>query len=306
MKVVIFGCQQIAVDFIDYLLTLPDVDIPLVVTYELPFDKLYGYESVLDRCVEKGLNVVSSRAWQVVESVRQVKPDVIFSVYYRKIFPVELLHIPLGGCINIHPGLLPFYRGPVPTAWAIKNGETCFGITIHNMDQGIDTGDILIQKKYSIGADETGFELYRRAMMLGAELLRRNFYALARREIAPRKQVGTGSYYGKMGDKHIIDWRNSAESIRNIVRVHAKPFSPVEAVLFNRYVLINKVRVVRDEKYVLQGGGWIVDIIDGDKLLVTCADGCLLLEDFEIAPALSEENKKDFLKVGNRFQPLKK
>lgn len=302
-KIVIFGCQQIAVDFIDYLLSRSDAEIPLVVTYELPLDEVYGYESVYKRARAKGLNVINPPRItpEILAEVRAIAPDVVFSVYYRKIFPKELLCIPKQGCINIHPSKLPLYRGPVPTAWAILNGEKSFGITIHYMDEGVDTGDILVATEFPILENETGFELYSRGMKLGAELLRENFPGIIQGEIQARKQVGQGSYYGKLSGRHILNWRQSVESVKNLVRVHAKPYNPVQAILFNKYVLINRISVANGDSYTLQGAGIIMDVLEGDRIVVSCTDGCVIFDDYEIVPALTEKERAVYLRKGNRF-----
>jgi len=302
-KIVFFGCQQIGVDFIDFLLTREDIEISLIVTYELPMDKTYGYKSVLEEATKRGLKVINPNriTESLIQEIKEINAYVIFSIYYRKIFHRELLKIPEIGCINIHPSLLPEYRGPVPTAWALMNGEKFFGITIHHMDEGMDTGDILVQERYEIFDNETGYELYTRAMKLGAEMLKRNFYEILNKEIKPYKQSGIGSYYGKKPGKYTIDWQYKAEYIRNMIRVHAKPYNPAEAVLFNRYVIINKVTIIRDEKYVLQGVGKIVDILEDKKLIVSCVDGFLRLDEYEIFPKLTEIEEEIYLKIGNKF-----
>lgn len=304
INVVIFGCQQIAVDFMKYLRTLKNVEISLIVTYELSFDKIYGYASVLEEATKIGLNVKNLKNLDsaLIDDVRSLNPDIIFSVYYRKILSRELLQLPRRGCVNIHPGLLPKYRGTTPTAWAIQNGETTFGITIHYMDEGIDTGDILVQQEFPIFAEETGYELYTRSMKLGAEMLKENFYNIVNQELTPRKQVEPGSYYGKRASKYTIDWQQKAEDIKNLVRVLAKPYNSAEAILFNKYILINRVSIIRDPKYPAQCVGKIVNILDNDRLVVSCADGCLVLEDYEVVPALKDGEKELILRIGNKFE----
>ena len=145
----------------------------------------------------------------MVRQLIDISPDLILSIYYRKILPKALIDLPRLGCINIHPSALPFYRGPVPTAWAIENGEEEFGITLHLMDLGIDTGDILAQEIYGIGEDETGYELYTRAMDLGYQMFRKNFDNIINETTIPVPQVGIGSYYGKKTGRSWIDWKNS-------------------------------------------------------------------------------------------------
>ena len=302
-KIVIFGCQQIAVDFIKYVKTQSDIEISLVVTYELPLDKTYGYESVIENFFGSNIEVVSpSRVTKsLIDKVRDINPDYIFSVYYRQILPKSLLSLAKFSSVNIHPSLLPKYRGPIPTAWTIENGETQFGITIHLMDEGIDTGDILVQEKYPILNNETGFELYSRGMKLGYELLVENFNKIINEKIKPKPQVGIGSYFGKKNGKCTISWQEDAEKINNKIRIHAKPYNPAETSLFNRYIFINKAKVIYSDKYPAQGCGKIVDVIDENKLVISCGIGCLLLEDYSITPELSNEDEKIYFKIGNKL-----
>jgi methionyl-tRNA formyltransferase len=302
-KIVVFGCQQIAVDFIRYVVTQRDVLIALIVTYELPLDKTYGYESVIENFSNSDIEVLSPPkiTKSLIDKVRNISPDYIFSTYYRQILPKSLLSTAKFSSINIHPSLLPYYRGPVPTAWTIENGEKYFGITIHLMDEGIDTGDILVQEKYSILENETGFELYSRGMKLGYELLKNNFSEIINNKITPKPQIGIGSYYGKKNGKYTINWQDKAEKINNKIRIHSVPYNPAESSLFNRYIFINKATPNYDKKYISQGCGKIVDIIDNDKLVISCADGCLILDDYKIIPELDEKEKNIYLNVGNKL-----
>ena len=303
MKVIVFGCQQIAVDVLKYLFERNDVDLSLVITYELPLDKTYGYMSVLDYCCNRKIPVINPKSVtdDIVKTVLDIEPDIILSIYYRKILPQSLIDCPKFGCINIHPSILPYYRGPVPTAWAIENGEKEFGITIHYMDDSLDTGDILIQKVHPILDDETGYELYTRAMVLGANLFINNYDDIVSGKIEARPQVGIGSYYGKKSGKYVIDWKQSTSEIMSLIRVHAKPFNPAQTILFNRYVLINRVEKYDLPGVPLQGCGVIVKILHEDQFIVSCADGYLRVVDYEIAPSITDEEKKVYLIEGNRF-----
>ena len=303
LKIVLFGCQQIAVDFIEFL-SSQDVELSLVITYELPLDKTYGYSSVSETCAKLGIDYEKpSRVTdRIFQKIVEIKPDMIFSVYYRKILPTKILNIPQLGCINIHPSILPYYRGPVPTAWAILNGEKEFGITIHQMDKEIDTGVIFVQKKYKINDDETGFELYNRGMKLGAKLLEENFYNLLNGSIQPKPQKGIGSYYGKRKGISRIDWQQNTETIRNLIRVHARPYNPAETKILNRYVIINKASRTSLPSYKCQGPGVIVGITPDKKIIVSCADGLLRLDEYEIFPTLQENEQDIYLRVGNKFE----
>lgn len=299
-RVVLFGSQAIAVDFLGYLHGRADVELALVVASESELDPLFGYPSLSEHAREQGVPVVDSpRGSDAVERVADLRPDIVFSVYYRRILPERLLAVPRLGGVNIHPSALPAYRGPTPTAWAILNGETEFGITVHRMDEGIDTGDILIQERYPIGPDETGHELHVRAMGLGADLLRRHFDAIVNGDAQPHPQEGIGSYFGRLPRGHVIDWAAPAERIRNAIRVYASPYDRAETRLGNRRVLVDHAGRVRDESdYVLQGPGRIVDVLDDGVPIVACADGFLALDDCEIFPPLSDEERSLLLRPG--------
>lgn len=302
-KIVLFGCQQIAVDFIEYLHELPHVKLSLVVTYELPLDKSYGYKSVIELCKEREIDCIFTAVLpsQLSELIKSISPDLIMSVYYRKIISEEIFSLATCGAFNIHPSALPKYRGPVPTMWAIENGEKEFGITIHCIDKGIDTGDIVFQEMYPILDDDTGYSLYVRAMRLGAELLVSAFPKILSGQYRQKKQRGVGSYYGKYNGQGFINWAQPAVCVRNFIRARAKPFNPAQSKLFNAYVFVNAACVILDEKYPAQPPGKILDILEDGKLIVSCAEGSLRLDDFSIYPPLDKTTEAIYLKRGVKF-----
>lgn len=304
MKIAVFACQKIGIECLKFLRNRRDVRIPLVVTHERAVDAILGYASVADYCRKAGIDFVRSSCAgpELTSRIRAMAPDMILSIYYRGILPAELVSLPPRGSVNIHPSLLPDYRGPVPTAWALENGEKYFGVTIHYMDAGIDTGDILVQEKYPILKDETGYELFERAMRLGAGLFRKHFAGIASGRLPARKQKGIGTYYGKKNGRAVLDWRKKGEEIRSLVRVYAKPYNRVEARLLNRQVWINRVSVLKDRRYPAQGPGRILKVFGNGRLVVSCADGCVVLDDYEIAPKLESREKALFLKPGNKFE----
>ena len=302
-KVVLFGCQQIAVDFISYLRTRQDVELSLVLTYELPLDKTYGYQSVVEVCQENNIDYYSSTSIpsHAEEKIKSISPDLIMSVYYRRIIPENIFSLARRGAFNIHPSLLPHYRGPVPTMWAIENGETEFGITIHKIDKGIDTGSIAYQEKYPIYDDDTGYSLYVRAMDLGAKMLALNFDSLIHSQCELRKQQGIGSYYGKYKGKGIINWAQPVERVRDFIRARAKPFNPAQTQLLNSYVFINRASAIRSDNYPAQPPGRIIEVESDGAILVSCAEGCLRVEDYAIYPTLDKVAREIYLKKGVSF-----
>src|SRR5882672_3739265 len=138
-----------------------------------------------------GLPVLTPESIVVPEFVGRLAglgPEVIVVVAYGRILPPDRLSIPKRWCINLHASLLPRYRGAAPIARAIMAGERITGTTTIKMDQGLDTGDILLQQECAIGLDETAGELARRLADLGAELLSRTLDLHARNALEPKKQ----------------------------------------------------------------------------------------------------------------------
>ena len=302
-KVVIFGCQAIGIEILRHLNSINDVDIVKVITYEVLSDISRGQESIIDVANSLDINISSPEkiSADVIKEIKDLQPDMIISAYYRKIFPKNLLAVADLGIINIHPSLLPFYRGPVPTAWAILNGEKEFGITIHKVDEGIDTGDILVQEKFSIEDDETGHDLYLRAMKLGANLFIKNFYNIINNNIKPKKQPIGGSYFGKLKTRVLINWKDSAESIKNQVRVRAI-FNPIQTILDNKYFFINKASIKKDGIFPIQVPGKILEVYEDETFLVSCADGILHIKDYKVFPSFTNIEKELYLKAGRSFE----
>ena len=303
-RVIIFGCQAISIEILRHLVSLDDVNVIKLFTYEVASDLSRGQESIIDVAKEMNIDISSpSRISKVIiDEIKELKPDIIISAYYRKIFPKELINIAKLGIVNIHPSLLPNYRGPVPTAWAILNGENEFGITIHQVDSGIDTGDILVQKKYNISEKETGHDLYLRAMDLGAKLFIENFDDIVSGIIKPKIQQSGGSYFGKLKNKVLLNWKDSGKNIINQVRVRAKPYNPIETILENKYFFINKVSILNNSSIKVQVPGKILKVNKDDTFIVSCADGAVHIEEYSVYPPFEGVEKEVYLKAGRSFE----
>ena len=151
--------------------------------------------------------------------LQALEPD-LFAVVAFLILPRSVLAIPKLGSVNIHPSLLPKYRGAAPIQWAIINGETETGVTIFFLSPRVDAGDILVQQKVEIGSNETAGELYERLKMKGAELLIRAIDGIAEGSVIPVPQTDEGvSRAPKLKrEDGEIDWSKSAGDICNLIR----------------------------------------------------------------------------------------
>jgi len=294
--------MDIGNDIFNYLHARDDIEL-VVVTQRTLRDEIYGYRATQDLCLQRGVPVLTPKSLDhdFISEVERIAPDLIICAFYPRIFPQRLIKIPPLGCINVHPGLLPEYRGRFGIPWHILNNEKEIGITIHYLDEGIDTGDILVQRSYPIGPEETGHGLHRRSMKLSADLLIDNFERILRREIKPRPQRSGGSYYNRVDPQYRIDWHRPRLEIRNQVRVHARPYFPAYSFLLNKCLIINKVSFSDPEGYIAQGAGIILRVFDDMMFEVSCADGCLLVEDYDLFPILGQDELKLHVRAGNRF-----
>ena len=157
---------------------------------------------------------------EVMNILKELKPDIICVVAYGKILPKEVLNFPRLGCVNVHGSLLPKYRGAAPMQWAIINGEEKTGITTMYMDEGMDTGDMILKREVEIGEDETTGELWNRLSKIGGELLVETLRQIEE-GIAPRIKQGDDFSVAPMLDKEMakIDWESkNASEIKNLVR----------------------------------------------------------------------------------------
>ena len=157
---------------------------------------------------------------EFIKEIKNLNPDVICVVAYGKILPKEILEIPKLGCINVHGSLLPKYRGSAPIQWAILNGDKETGVTTMYMDEGMDTGDMILKEKVQIGEDETTGELWDRLAKIGGDLLVRTLEQIENNTVKRQKQEGDFSIAPMLSKEMAkIDWENkTAQEIKNLVR----------------------------------------------------------------------------------------
>lgn len=170
-----------------------------------------------------GLNVIQPEKAsdpEFIEKIRMLKPDAIVVAAYGKILKKELLDIPRYGCINIHASLLPRWRGAAPVAWAIIAGDEISGVSIMQMSEGVDTGDILLTKSIYITKDETSASLFKKLSFIGADLIDEALKKLEKGELKPIKQDNRLATYAPMLKKEMghIDWNMTAIRIERRIR----------------------------------------------------------------------------------------
>lgn len=155
-----------------------------------------------------------------VEYLKTLKADVFVVAAFGQILSEEILNMPKYGCLNIHASLLPMYRGAAPIQWVILNGEEKTGVTIMQMDKGLDTGDMLLKKEIEIAADDTGESLFDKLSVVGADLIVEALDKLEKGELTAVSQEGAETFYAKMLSKEdgLLDWSKDGDVIERTVR----------------------------------------------------------------------------------------
>jgi methionyl-tRNA formyltransferase len=237
-----------------------------------------------------------------IESLTQAQAELFVVVAFR-ILPERVFSLPPRGTINIHGSLLPRYRGPAPIQRAIEHGETETGVTIFRIDKGIDTGNVLLQKKCTIGPGESAPEIFSRLSDLGAQALIEAITLIEQGSTAYARQdasAATPAPKLKKSEAH-IDWRSSAHDIFNRIRAF-KPFPGTFAVLGDRRLNIDWAEPL--DTQADQEPGTIVTI-DKTGFSVACGRGTLRIR--RVKPEGKREmSAEEFLRgarlsTGTRF-----
>lgn len=215
---------------------------------------------------------------EAVKTVAKAKPDMIIVAAFGQILPKEVLDLPKYGCINVHASLLPAYRGAAPIQWAILDGQKETGITIMKMDVGLDTGDILLQKRIEIAPDETGGSLHDRLAELGAEALTEAIPGVIDGSLMPVPQGEMTTPYAKQLTKEMgrLDFTRPAEELERTVR-GLYPWPGTYTELDGKLLKIQKAEAVVLKEAGLTPGT-ITDITKKSFTFVTAVGGLRVLE----------------------------
>jgi len=222
--IVFFGTPTFAVPTLKSLIANNE-NILLVITQpDKPKGRGKNVQSppIKEIAIEKGLKVVQPekiKDEKFIETLKKLNPEIAIVVAYGKILPKEILGIPILGCINLHASLLPKYRGAAPIQWALIKGEKITGVTTMLIDEGLDTGPILLQKEVPIDDDDNAQSLSEKLALIGADLVIETIDKLRRGLITPIPQTGQISYAPLLKKEDgKIDWKKSAIEIFNLIR----------------------------------------------------------------------------------------
>ena len=233
------------------------------------------YPSVAAYARRRGLRIIRSESNVCDETVQTnalLKPDIVISANWPRLIPRSVLdHARFGG-LNVHRSLLPAYGGLDPINWAVVNGETESGVTIHVLDDRIDLGDIVLQRRFSIGVSETGFDVHRKSLRLVAEMVPEVLQRLESGTVARTAQDPAKlTMFPRRSERdNRIDWRAGNVEIYNLIRAQADPFPNAHSSIGGVKLGIKSASLATG---TFQGrAGTIADRSSGG-VIVLCGDG---------------------------------
>ena len=285
MRVIFMGTPDFAVGTLEEIVAAGH-EVVLVVSQP---DKAVGrskalkYTPVKACALAHGIEVYQPervRNEECIEYLRSYEPDIIIVEAFGQLIPKAILDMPCYGCVNVHASLLPKYRGAAPIQWAVINGDPVTGVTTMRMDEGLDTGDMIMKREVALREDETGGSLFERLSEAGAKLCVETMAAIENGTAGYTPQdheqaTHTKKIYKEMGS---IDWSRDAQTIECLIR-GLDPWPSAYTRLNDRTLKIWKAKVIAGDSDMPPG---CIVKADREGLLVQTGEGMLLLTEVQL------------------------
>ncbi|MDP3980585.1 MAG: methionyl-tRNA formyltransferase [Chlamydiota bacterium] len=283
MKIIFFGTPQIALKSLQALVHA-GLTIQAVVTRpDRPQGRglQMGAPPVKEFAQELGIEVIQPQKKsdpELIDRIRELKPDLIVCVAYGAFLVKEILEVPALGAINVHPSLLPKYRGASPVQWAVMCGEKETGVSIFHIGDGMDDGDVVLQEKVLIDPEENAEELFERLIPVGVRLLLSAVRLIEEgTAVRVKQQNDAATFAPKMTKKDgLINWHLSGREIANRIRgLHPWPIAYTIIPLCgeNRELRIFKAQWIRE--IPMHEAGTVLEA-SPQQLRIACSDGVIL------------------------------
>ena len=210
-------------------------------------------------------------------------PDIITLTAYGRILPRRLINLPPHGTINVHGSLLPKYRGAAPIQWALINGESETGVTIMQMDEGLDTGDILLQERIAVEVDDTAATLAVKLADLGGNALAKSLDLLRREQLIPVRQDESQASFAPLLKKEdgLLDWSQSAARVSGLIRGLDPWPATYTTMNGSRLRLFSPVPVAENRCLQAYPEPGTICRADPNGILVTTGNGCVLIREIQ-------------------------
>lgn len=254
-------------------------DIRLIFTHEDSPSELIWFSSVRELAAKHSIPCITASINEAenINKVREIAPDFLLSFYYRSMIKPEVLEIPAAGALNLHGSFLPKYRGRVPVNWAVINGETETGATLHYMVEKPDAGDIVDQEKVEITFTDTAHDVFGKVNQAAATVIKRTWPKLVA-GVAARipMTLSAGSYYGgRKAEDGRIDWSKSAVQIYNLIRGVSHPYP-------GAFTTLSGIKVIIWQAWPADGSGEPGRIVSTNPFLVGTGNGLLEIRTLQL------------------------
>lgn len=282
MRIIFMGTPDFAVPTLDKLFNEGHSIVAVVTQPDKPKGRGHkiSISPVKEKALQLGLDVLQPtrvKDEDFIDQIKALNPDLIVVVAYGKILPSDIINLPPLGCVNVHASLLPKYRGAAPIQWSIINGEKETGITTMLMDEGLDTGDMLLKESVKIDEDMDAGTLHDVLSITGADLLQKTIEGLSDGSIKGESQEGQKSSYAPLLErKHEwINWHGSAKDINDLVR-GLKPW-PGATTLFKGKTLKIRAASVYEDTDTDAVPGTVIAVKKGQGFVVQTGRGSIIV-----------------------------
>ena len=274
---VVFAYHSVGVRCLNVLLR-HGIDVKLVVTHRDNPDENIWFDSVADLALGHKIDVVTPldpNTPTFIDQLASISPDFLFSFYYRMMLKPALLATARRGAFNMHGSLLPKYRGRVPVNWAIINGETETGATLHEMVEKPDAGRIVDQEAVPILPDDNAFDVFNKVAAAAEVALDRALPRLLDGSVVLQTQnLAAGSYFGgRKPEDGIINWSDTAQNIHNLVRAVAPPYPGATTTINGLSVKVTRTQLAPLHFKHHNPANLNVS---SDRVIALCGDGRML------------------------------
>ena len=231
---------------------------------------------------------------QFCDLIRSKAPDILIVVAFGQLLKKNLLSIPRWGVLNIHASLLPKYRGAAPIHWAILNNEPTTGLTAMRMDEGLDTGPMLLKEVLPIGSDETAGELHDRLARLSVDFLLKTLDGLAKNQLTPKPQDHTIASFAPKIDRSmsLINWNQPAQAVSALIRA-LDPWPGAFTIIKGKEIKLFSSRVIDEERPDIMPGR-VLGHADG-ALEVETSNGVVQIRELQL-PGKKRLSANEFMR----------
>lgn len=254
------------------------IDVAAVFTHRDDPGESIWFRSVAVAAASLGIPVfdpenINHPMW--VEKIRALKPDVLFSFYYRRLVSQAILNIPPKGCLNLHGSLLPKYRGRCPVNWVLVNGETETGVTLHHMTVKADEGDIVAQQAIPITEDDTARTLFDKLADASESMLEKTLPLIVAGKATrtPQDHSQATVFGGRRPEDGELDWARPATELRNLVRAVTLPYPGAFTAVRDRRLMVWSASKAQNPEQALPGS-----VLAVKPLTVACGRDALSIE----------------------------